>query len=287
MSVSTLEIKELVDETRSLHADLNRRVDDSDKERKKAHEDLTSKTGQMFGEMKEITERINAKFKELEEKYDALDLQRKQEQIALQRPSLNNVHGKKQRSAAHQAWVKAIKTRDNGMHLSAEEKALIIPRYMPTGSEQKALYAADATTGGYFAATDFLDELQAYQILVSKMRGICRTQTTSAEKIQMPRLQDDTTVFWAVEQAQFNDSQDPNTGMIEIPVHEIRALLKISQQNLEDSQFNLEDFMKQRMMLKFAQAEGKAFIRGNGVGKPRGIMSYPTKATSSYPGGSR
>jgi HK97 family phage major capsid protein len=39
-------------------------------------------------------------------------------------------------------------------------------------------------------------------------------------------------------------------------------------------------------MLKFAQAEGTAFISGNGAGKPRGIMNYPSKASSGYTGGS-
>lgn len=286
--MSALEIKELVDATKTLHADLLKRIEDSDKERKSAHELLTSQTAKSFGEATATLERINAKLNELEEKYEKLTLEQKEAQLALQRPPFHGLdfRGKKQRSTAHQAWMKALKTRDNGAHLTQEEKALIIPRYMPEGSQLKALYAADATTGGYFAATDFLEELQAYQILISKMRGICRVQATSAEKVQMPRLQNDTTVFWAVEASDYQNSQDPTTGMIEIPVHEIRALLKISQQNLEDSQFNLEDFMKQRMMLGFAQTEGKAFIRGNGVGKPRGIMSYPLKATSSYTGGS-
>lgn len=287
--MSAVEIKELVDTTKTLHADLLRRIEDSDKERKQAHESLTSQTAKSFGEATATLERINAKLNELEEKYEKLTLEQKEAQIALQRPPFYDLKysGKKQkRSAAHQAWMKALKTRDNGAHLTQEEKSLIIPRYMPAGSEQKALYAADATTGGYFAATDFLDELQAYRILISKMRGICRVQATSAEKIQMPRLQNDTTVYWAIEASDYQNSQDPTVGMIEIPVHEIRAMLKISQQNLEDSQFNLEDLMKQRMMLGFAQVEGKAFIRGNGVGKPRGIMSYPTKASSSYAGGS-
>lgn len=287
--MSAVEIKELVDTTKTLHADLLRRIEDSDKERKQAHESLTSQTAKSFGEATATLERINAKLNELEEKYEKLTLEQKEAQIALQRPPFYDLKysGKKQkRSAAHQAWMKALKTRDNGAHLTQEEKAMIIPRYMPAGSEQKALYAADATTGGYFAATDFLDELQAYRILISKMRAICRVQATSAEKIQMPRLQNDTTVYWAIEASDYQNSQDPTVGMIEIPVHEIRAMLKISQQNLEDSQFNLEDLMKQRMMLGFAQVEGKAFIRGNGVGKPRGIMSYPLKATSTYAGGS-
>jgi len=74
--------------------------------------------------------------------------------------------------------------------------------------------------------------------------------------------------------------------MITIPVHEMRGLLKVSQQNLEDSLFNLEDFMKDRLVKNFAKKEGAAFINGTGSGQPRGILSYPTKATTSYAGGS-
>jgi HK97 family phage major capsid protein len=286
MSVSTVEIKELVDATRVLHTELMQRVEESDKERKSAHESLTSQTAKMFGEATATIERINAEFAKLQEKYDKLELERKEAQLAANRPPFHGLDfaGKKQRSDAHNAWMKAIKTRDNGLHLTQEEKSLIIPAYMP--NERKALYAADATTGGYFAATDFLDELLAYRLLISPMRSICRIQGTSGEKVQMPSLANDTTVFWAAEQAAFQNSQDPTTSMVEIPVHEIRALLKISQQNLEDSQFNLEDFMKQRMMKGFAKKEGQAFVAGTGNGQPQGIMSFPFKATTTYSGGS-
>lgn len=280
--MSTATLNDLMDEVKSLAHELSHRVDESDKEQKQRGEELTSKTATMAAELKQATDRINDRINKLQDKLDAYEIEQKQAQIAANRPPLYS--SKKQRSAAHAAWMKAIKTRDNGAHLSLEEKQLILPQYMP--AEQKALYAGDATTGGYFAATDFLDELLAYRLLVSKMRGICRIQATSGEKVQMPSLANDTTVYWATEQAQFTDSQDPTTSMVEIPVHEQRALLKVSQQNLEDSQFNLEDFMKSRMMKKFAQSEGTAFVTGNGVGKPRGIMTYPFKATTSYAGGS-
>ena len=39
-------------------------------------------------------------------------------------------------------------------------------------------------------------------------------------------------------------------------------------------------------MLKFAQAEGTAFITGSGNGRPRGILDYPQAATSTFTGGS-
>jgi HK97 family phage major capsid protein len=269
-------------EVKSLHAELVHRVDESDAEQKRRGEDLTSKNATMAAEFKQVADRINDRINQVEDKITEFETAYKQQQIAANRPPLSG--GKKNRSAAHQAFIKAMKTRDNGMHLTTEEKSLILPAYMP--KEQKALYAADATTGGYFAATDFLDELLAYRLLVSPMRKVCRIQPTSAEKIQMPSLANDVTVYWATEQASFTDSQDPTTSMVEIPVHEMRALLKVSQQNLEDSQFNLEDFMKDRMMKGFAKKEGAAFVTGSGTGQPQGIMSFATKATTSYGGGS-
>lgn len=280
--MSTATLNDLMHEVRGLAAELNRRVDESDQEQKRRGEDLTSKTATISAELKQAVDRINERINQVDDKIAEIDRERKEAQIAANRPPLHG--GKKQRSDAHQAWVKAVKNHDKGLSLTAEEKAMIIPNFMP--ASQKALYASDATTGGYFASTDFLDELLAYRLLISPMRKICRIQATSGEKVQMPSLANDTTVYWATEQASFTDSQDPTTSMIEIPVHEQRALLKISQQNLEDSQFNLEDFMKSRMMLKFAQSEGTAFVAGSGVGRPRGLMSYPFKASSGYSGGS-
>jgi len=275
-------LNDLMSEVKTLAAELNRRVEESDVEQKKRGEDLTSKNATMAAELKLATDRVNDRINEVTDKIAKLEVEQKQAQIAANRPPLSS--GKKQRSAAHQAWMKALKTRDKGVHLTAEEKALVMPAYMPT--EMKALYAADATTGGYFASTDFLDELMAYRLLVSPMRKICRIQATSGEKVQMPSLANDTSVVWATEQSSFSASTDPTVSMLEIPVHELRGLLKVSQQNLEDSQFNLEDFMKDRLMKNFAKKEGAAFINGTGAGQPQGVMTYKTVATSTYTGGS-
>lgn len=281
--MSTATLNDLMNEVRSLAHELNHRVEESDKEQKRRGEELTSQSTAMSAEIKGMIDRVNARINSVDDRINELETEQKQAQIAANRPPAFS--GKKQkRSDAHQAWMKAIKNHDKGVSLTQEEKTLILPNFMP--AERKALYAADATTGGYFAATDFLDELLAYRLLISKMRGICRIQATSGEKVQMPSLANDVTVYWATEQAQFTDSQDPTTSMVEIPVHEMRALLKVSQQNLEDSMFNLEDFMRQRMMLGFAKKEGAAFINGSGTGQPQGIMQFPTKATTLYSGGS-
>lgn len=268
-------VSDLVTEVQKLAHDLHHRVEDIDTEQKRLKEALTSKTGAMPAEYKSSIDRINAQLNDLMDRVERERLQ------GLRPPRSGE---KKERSAAHQAFVKAIRNQGDTNALSLEERALIVSSLMP--AEQKAMYAGDATTGGFFASTDYVDELQAYRLLISNMRKICRIQQTSGEKVQMPSLANDTSAYWAVEQQSFADSQDPTLAMINIPVHEVRGLLKISQQNLEDSLFNLEDFIKQRLMKKFAQKEGQGFILGDGNGKPRGILSYPIKASASYPGGS-
>jgi HK97 family phage major capsid protein len=51
------------------------------------------------------------------------------------------------------------------------------------------------------------------------------------------------------------------------------ALVDISEQELEDSVFNLEAEMNSEFTEQFAKAEGAAFVSGNSVGKPEGILT--------------
>lgn len=298
-------LNELMDEVKTLAHELNARVDSADAEQKSRLEDLTSKTGQIAAEHKTVTDRLQERINDLTDQIE-------QQRIAAQRPPMvggssavksraSKLHKSLMKAAPngrppigaswedyfdrqHDAFLKALQVHGDLALVTPEERALIVPAFMPT--ELKALYANDATTGGFFASTDFVNELQAYRLLVSPMRRVCRQQNTSGEKVQMPSLANDTTVYWATEQASFTDSSDPTTGMLSIPVHEARGLLKVSQQNLEDSMFNLEDFIRDRLGKNFAKKEGAAFVNGSGSGQPRGLLSYPSKATTSYAGGS-
>jgi len=284
-------LQDLVDEVNSIAYKMSERVDLADKEQKKRGEELTSKTATMAAEFKAGLDAANDRINQLLDMVEQAKKELAEARIEASRPplwskdgKLVDKDGKRIRSDHHKAFMKAIRNHGRIELMRPEERQMIVYNEMP--AESKALYAGDATTGGFFASTDFVAELKEYALLISPMRKVCRIQTTSGEKVQMPALANDATAYWATEQAAFTDSTDPTVSMINIPVHEIRGLLKVSQQNLEDSMFNLEDLIKERLMLKFAQTEGTAFISGNGNGKPRGIMNYPSKASSSYAGGS-
>jgi len=268
-------LTDIENEIKSLAHGLSERVDTIDREQKALGEALTSKTAQMPAEYKSSFEKMNAEINRLTDQITEMRTEAK-------RPPLADLAQKDH--PGRKAFLRAIQCKGDLSLLSPEEKSYIVPEHMP--AERKALYAGDATTGGFFASTDFMAELQAYSLLVSPMRSICRVQQTSGEKVQMPSLANDASAYWATEQSSFTDSTDPTVSMINIPVHEIRGLLKISEQNLEDSLFDLPGFIKQRLGMKFAQTEGTAFIAGTGTGRPRGLFSYTIKASSSYTGGS-
>lgn len=271
---------EYIEEVKVLAEQLSQRVTEADKEQKARHEELTSKTTTIAAEHKTVTDRLNERINEL---VDKLEKDERERRLAELRPPLEG-KAKKQRSEHHQAFMRALKKQGDLSLLTPEDRQLIMYSEMP--AERKAMYAGDATTGGFFASTDFISELLEYKLLISPMRKVCRVQPTSGERVQMPALANDATAFWQAEQASYNNSQDPTVSMVNIPVHELRGLLKVSQQNLEDSMFNLEDLIKERLMLQFVKTEGQAFVAGNGVGKPRGLLSYPTQLTTTFAGGS-
>jgi len=64
-----------------------------------------------------------------------------------------------------------------------------------------------------------------------------------------------------------------NVGLEEIAAHEQYALVDISEQDLEDTVFDLEAEMQSEFSQQFAKAEGAAFVSGNSVGKPEGFMT--------------
>lgn len=62
---------------------------------------------------------------------------------------------------------------------------------------------------------------------------------------------------------------------ISIPLHELSALTKASQRLLDDSAFDVEDWLAGRIADKFARSEASAFVNGDGVDKPRGFLTAP------------
>jgi HK97 family phage major capsid protein len=150
--------------------------------------------------------------------------------------------------------------------------------------EKKALTVSNDSTGGYLAPPEYVRELIKDVTEISPIRSIARIRSTASRSIQVPKRTGTFAAQWVAESGTRSETTGYNVGLEELPAHEQYALVDISEQDLEDSVFDLEAEMQSEFAEQFAKAEGAAFVSGNAVGKPEGFMT--NSSVSSIDSGS-
>lgn len=139
--------------------------------------------------------------------------------------------------------------------------------------ERKVLTVGDNPAGGYFAHTEFTNELIRGVTEYSPLRTVARIVTTSARSKSWPKKTGSASAAWVSEIGSRTERTNPTFGLEEIPNHEMFALAKVSKQDLEDAQFDLQGFLLEEFREQFGVLEGTAFVSGDSIGKPEGILS--------------
>lgn len=139
--------------------------------------------------------------------------------------------------------------------------------------EKKALTVSNDSTGGYLAPPEYVRELLKTVTEISPIRSIAKLRSTGQRSIQVPKRTAQFAASWVAESGTRSETTGWNVGLEEIPAHEQFALVDISEQDLEDSVFDLESEMQSEFAEQFAKSEGTAFVSGNAVGKPEGFMT--------------
>lgn len=169
--------------------------------------------------------------------------------------------------------------------VKAEEKAFT--KWLRKGKEgleemeTKALSVSDDTSAGFLAPPEYVRELIKTVTEVSPLRTIARVRSTTLKSVQMPSRTATFSAVFVAEQGTRSETTGYTTQLEEIPTHELYALVDISEQQLEDSVFNVEAEMQEEFATQFAKAEGTAFITGTGVGKPEGLLTNSNIATTN------
>lgn len=137
--------------------------------------------------------------------------------------------------------------------------------------EVKALRVADDTAGGYLAPADFVAEVVKGIVERSPIRDAARVGTTSAGEVLLPKRTGTPNGSWV------GETEDrPETGLtygqIEIPIHEMGCYVDVSNRLLEDAAVNVESEVAFDLAEEFGRLEAFAFMKGNGVKKPQGVM---------------
>lgn len=140
--------------------------------------------------------------------------------------------------------------------------------------EAKALSVGVDPQGGYLVPEVVSDRIIQTQFDTSPVRQVAMVQPISSDAIEIVTDLNDFDADWVAETQTRADTATPDLGRIRIPVHEIYAKPKSTQQLLEDAAFNIEEWITGRLADKFNRKEATAFVAGNGVGKPRGLLTY-------------
>jgi HK97 family phage major capsid protein len=85
---------------------------------------------------------------------------------------------------------------------------------------------------------------------------------------------------WVGEKSARPETNIPSFQKITPPIGEIYANPGLTQTMLDDSGFNIEEWIVQELSEAFDAGEGDAFVNGTGINKPRGFLTYDIASTA-------
>jgi len=79
------------------------------------------------------------------------------------------------------------------------------------------------------------------------------------------------TASWVDEEGTIPESDD-TFGQVSIGAHKLATMIKVSEELLNDAAFDLENYIAREFARRIGAKEEEAFLVGDGVGKPTGIL---------------
>lgn len=139
---------------------------------------------------------------------------------------------------------------------------------------QASFTEGDASTGGYLAPVEWDRQIQKAQRTLSPMRRLSQVVTTGRAAYSTLWTNDQWGSGWVGETASRPLTSTSTFAPLVIPAGEIYAMPAVTQRLLDDSAINLEEWMAQSLSDEFSRQEGIAFVSGDGVNKPMGLLQY-------------
>lgn len=148
---------------------------------------------------------------------------------------------------------------------------------MDAGLEElctKALSVGSDPDGGYLVTPTMSHRIVKLVEEASPFRALAAIENISSDSLEILEDRDDAAAGWTSETGSVSDSGNPQIGKRTIHVHELYAQPKATQKLVDDSAIDIESWLAEKVAGIFARKESTAFVSGNGVGQPRGILTY-------------
>ena len=145
---------------------------------------------------------------------------------------------------------------------------------------RNALSEGVDSEGGYLVPDEFERTLVTSLADQNVMRGLVKViQTTSGDR-KIPVVSTHGTATWLDEGAPYSES-DEAFSQVSLSAFKLGTFLKISEELLNDSAFDVETYLAGEFARRIGAAEEEAFLVGTGTGKPTGLLHASSGAQSS------
>ncbi len=125
--------------------------------------------------------------------------------------------------------------------------------------------------GGYLVPEDFERDIVTALEEENVIRSLAKVITTQHER-KIPVATGHSTAQWTAENAAYTES-NPTFGQKQIDAFKLTDLARVSVELLQDSAFNIEDYLMKEFARAFGIAEEEAFCVGTGTNQPTGIFT--------------
>ena len=141
-----------------------------------------------------------------------------------------------------------------------------------TPEMKNALQEGVDSEGGYLVPDEFEHTLVQALEQENIVREHAHVFTTSSGNHKIPVVTSKGTASWIDEEGAIPESDDV-FGQQMIGAHKVGTLIKVSEELLNDSAFDLEGYFASEFARRIGNKEEDAFFNGDGVGKPLGILA--------------
>jgi len=141
-----------------------------------------------------------------------------------------------------------------------------------TADIQNALQIGEDSEGGYLVPDEFERTLVEALEEENIFRQLANVITTSSGDRKIPVVASKGMASWVDEEGQIPESDD-SFGQVSIGAFKLATMIKVSEELLNDSVFNLESYIAREFARRIGNKEEEAFFVGDGAGKPLGILA--------------
>jgi len=147
--------------------------------------------------------------------------------------------------------------------------------------EVKALSVGSDPDGGYWVTPDISGRIASLIRETSPIRQVANIATIGTDALEGVNDLDEATTGWVGETTNRTETASPQIGEWRIPVHEQYAEPRVTQKLLDDAQFDVGEWLSNKIADKLSRMENTAFVNGNGERKPRGFLTYASGEPST------